>query len=464
MKTIDFMGKRRFFAVISIIAVITSIVYISIFGVPRNVDFAGGTKLTVLFNHSDLATGDLREGITQVEPKATIFRSETEDTSTSEFTIKIKSDESAESESEGDISLDRLNGMKRVFASFGNSEQAVLQLLASTDPSSLTARLVDSNPRDLPGADAELETAYQPLAQSLISAAGSATSVAAVAEAVDSEHAAELERAIYMAFPALNQSTENLINAVLTRDNPLGRPSNQDYADVAASIVAYRSANNDFVADMSALAESVEVRAGEDKTVLGNYLANNFYLGDYHIRSKESFSPSIAAELLQKAEGAILLALFGILVYVAMRFSTGYAVASVVALAHDVIIALGIFAFAQRELSNPVVAAFLTIVGYSLNDTIVVFDRIRENLDATKRSDTEHYMNLSINQTLSRTMVTSLTTLFVVGVIFFYSNNAALEDFAFPLLIGIVVGTYSSIFVASPTLLFWHRKIKRIIE
>jgi preprotein translocase subunit SecF len=119
-------------------------------------------------------------------------------------------------------------------------------------------------------------------------------------------------------------------------------------------------------------------------------------------------------------------------------------------------ITMGAFAVTQKELSLPVIAAFLTIVGYSLNDTIVVFDRIRENLKAYRREGYEEVVNRSINETLSRTLLTSLTTMIVVLALFFLGGEV-IHDFAFALLVGVVVGTYSSIFVASPVLIFWQR-------
>jgi len=215
---------------------------------------------------------------------------------------------------------------------------------------------------------------------------------------------------------------------------------------------------NEFLATLDAAIAAT----GQYSDQLDAYMKKTFISGSYKIVANESFSASIAAELLANAWTAVILALLGILIYIAMRFQWGYAIASVVALAHDVIIALGLFAIMGGELSNPVVAAFLTIVGYSLNDTIVVFDRIRDNINASKRPDMAQLMNRSINQTLSRTVVTSLTTFFVVAVIYWFSGNDTLRDFSLPLLIGIVVGTYSSIFVASPTVLLWHNRVKHI--
>ena len=134
-----------------------------------------------------------------------------------------------------------------------------------------------------------------------------------------------------------------------------------------------------------------------------------------------------------------------------------YALGAIIALFHDVTITIGAFALTNREITLPVVAALLTIVGYSLNDTIVVFDRIRENYRRSRRSDFAEVINQSINQTLSRTILTSATTLIVV-VALFVLGGGVIHDFAFALLIGIAVGTYSSIFVASPVLLIWSDK------
>ena len=152
-----------------------------------------------------------------------------------------------------------------------------------------------------------------------------------------------------------------------------------------------------------------------------------------------------------------MFALCAILVYIGWRFEFRFAVAAVAALFHDVLVTLGLFSLTGREISLAVIAAFLTIVGYSLNDTIVVFDRIREDLRKYHRERYEGVINASINETLSRTVMTSLTTLVVVLFLFFMGGEV-LRDFSFGLLVGVLVGTYSSIFVASPVLVEWHGK------
>jgi preprotein translocase subunit SecF len=170
--------------------------------------------------------------------------------------------------------------------------------------------------------------------------------------------------------------------------------------------------------------------------------------------------PTIGHELKRKGILAAFYALIAILIYVAWRFEVVFAVTSVIALFHDALITIGMMMVTGREFSLPVIAAILTVIGYSINDTIVVFDRIRENMRAFfgKKPFVE-LVNESINQTLSRTIITSLTTFFVVLCLFLFGGGV-INDFSFALLVGIVVGTYSSIFIASSLVVDWY-KIKK---
>jgi preprotein translocase SecF subunit len=146
-------------------------------------------------------------------------------------------------------------------------------------------------------------------------------------------------------------------------------------------------------------------------------------------------------------------------IYVSIRFEFAFAMGAIVALAHDVLITVGIFCLLGNQLSLPIVAALLTIVGYSVNDTIVVFDRIREDVKLSKNRPYQETANLSINRTLSRTLLTSLTTLLTVTMLLLFGGGA-IHGFAIALFIGILVGTYSSIFVATPVMLLWHKEKK----
>ena len=178
---------------------------------------------------------------------------------------------------------------------------------------------------------------------------------------------------------------------------------------------------------------------------------------DEFILLLDTLSPKIGSELSGKAIMAILYALTLILIYISFRFEFIFAIGAIAAIAHDVIITLGIFSILGYEISLPIVAAFLTIVGYSLNDTIVIFDRIRENMKTRKKDPVAATVNKSINESLSRTIVTSLTTLMVVITLYTFGGEV-IHYFSFALIIGVLVGTYSSIFVASLIVVYLQPK------
>ncbi len=173
------------------------------------------------------------------------------------------------------------------------------------------------------------------------------------------------------------------------------------------------------------------------------------------VRRIERVGPKIGSELRRAAIYAVFFSLGLLLIYISWRFEFKFAVGAIVALFHDVMITLGIFSILGQEISLAVVAAFLTLVGYSLNDTIVVYDRIRENLKIFRRESYESIINKSINQTLSRTIITSFTT-FTVVLVLFLIGGEVIRGFTLALLIGVIVGTYSSIYVASPIVIEWQ--------
>jgi preprotein translocase subunit SecF len=211
----------------------------------------------------------------------------------------------------------------------------------------------------------------------------------------------------------------------------------------------------------------VRVQQQEENTEITNpikdALTQAFPGNPYEVRFVEKVGPKIGAELRSAAVWAILAAMFFILLYISWRFEFIFAVGAIVALFHDVTITLGVFSLLELEITLATIAAFLTIVGYSLNDTIVVFDRIRENLKVLRRDTYEIIVNKSLNQSLTRTLVTSLTTLLVVVILYFFGGEV-IRDFAFALIIGVIIGTYSSVFIASPILIEWHerRDIKKL--
>ena len=180
----------------------------------------------------------------------------------------------------------------------------------------------------------------------------------------------------------------------------------------------------------------------------------------FTLRRVESVGPKIGNELQTDALKAIGLALLLILIYISFRFDRYYALGSVMALIHDVLITLGVFSLLDYEINLSIVAAFLTIVGYSLNDTIVVFDRIRENIPKYMKKPLDNVVNISLNETLNRTVITSLTTMMVVVILFIWGGEV-INLFAFALIVGVFVGTYSSLFVASPFMVFFEKRSLR---
>lgn len=190
-----------------------------------------------------------------------------------------------------------------------------------------------------------------------------------------------------------------------------------------------------------------------------NYLKKNAFLSHLSVLSKESVGPQVGEDLRRKATQATIWALIGMLIYIGIRFKYAYGVAAILTLAHDVLVTLGIFSLTNRELNLPVIAAVMTLVGYSLNDTIVIFDRVRDNLKLLRKHKFSSLLNLSINQTLSRTIITSGTTFLTVFTLFLLGGEV-INDFAFTMMIGVVIGTYSSIYQSCSILLFWKEIFK----
>jgi preprotein translocase subunit SecF len=166
--------------------------------------------------------------------------------------------------------------------------------------------------------------------------------------------------------------------------------------------------------------------------------------------------PKVGAELIEKAIIAVLLGCVGILIYVMLRFEFAFAMGAVLALLHDTVITIGAISITDKEFTLTIIAALLTIIGYSVNDTIIIFDRIRENMRKGENPHFTDIVNISVNQTLSRTLLTSLTV-FLVLLSLFFLGGSVIHDFAFALIVGVIVGTYSSVFIASALVIYWRR-------
>jgi preprotein translocase subunit SecF len=226
----------------------------------------------------------------------------------------------------------------------------------------------------------------------------------------------------------------------------------QDLTNMVTEMLAYRN-----TPPRSGLIAGFNELSGVSKVTpqVIQVLNQEFSLSPFALQSTDFVGPKVGADLRNYALRATLLALAGMLVYIAFRFEWIYGVAAVIACFHDTLITIGIFSLFNKEISLTVIAALLTLVGYSMNDTIVIFDRIRENLRSNRRESLEDVINRSVNQTLSRTIMTSGLTFLTVMALFLF-GGPVLHDFSFALVVGILIGTYSSVFVASPIVLFWH--------
>lgn len=224
------------------------------------------------------------------------------------------------------------------------------------------------------------------------------------------------------------------------------------YTELARSITDFRDKER---SGLVTNLDDLKAVAGVNDRAL-SAVRDSFFTGQFSVRNVEIVGPKVGAQLRTQAILATLYALGGMLVYIAFRFEWVYGSAAVLAVFHDVLITLGLFSVFNYEISLTVIAALLTLVGYSMNDTIVVFDRIRENVRLMRRDSFADIVNRSINQTLTRTILTSGLT-FITVLVLFLMGGDVLRSFAFALTVGIVVGTYSSIGIAVPTVVFWYR-------
>jgi preprotein translocase subunit SecF len=254
--------------------------------------------------------------------------------------------------------------------------------------------------------------------------------------------------------PDFNSASSNSLAQLLSQQDPLllGTSAGDRYAQLAHRLTDFRDKERNGVLTNFADLTTVE---GVTPAVLAA-LKNHYGLGSFAIRNVEIVGPKVGAQLRRQAVYVTLYALAGMLVYIAIRFQLIYGAAAVLAVFHDVLITLGFFSLLNFEISLTVIAALLTLVGYSMNDTIVIFDRIRENNRLMRRDPFEVVVNRSINQTLSRTILTSGLTFLTVLVLFLLGGQV-LRAFSFALVVGIVVGTYSSFGIAAPLVVAWNR-------
>jgi preprotein translocase subunit SecF len=250
--------------------------------------------------------------------------------------------------------------------------------------------------------------------------------------------------------PDLNNASSLALKAYLLDKDPLhlGTDAEQKYSEAAQVIVDYRDKTRGVLSSMD------DLKGVTDPSVLAS-LQDGFFLSDFSVYQVEIVGPQVGAQLQKQAILATVYSLAGMLIYLAFRFELIYGVAAVITVFHDTLITLGAFSLTGKPISLTVIAAILTLIGYSNNDTIVVFDRIRENLKLMRREKLADVVNRSINQTLSRTILTAGLTFLTVLALFLFGGEV-LHGFSFALVIGILIGTYSSIAIAAPILVAYQ--------
>jgi preprotein translocase subunit SecF len=251
-----------------------------------------------------------------------------------------------------------------------------------------------------------------------------------------------------------NSITQSALAAFLTQKDPLalGANAGERYNQLAQRLADARDRDHGGIVTSFDQLKNVD---GATPSVI-NSLQSNSSLGNFAIRNVEIVGPKVGSQLRRQAVLATLYALGGMLVYIAFRFEWVYGAAAVIAVFHDVLITLGFFSLFHYEISLTVIAALLTLVGYSMNDTIVIFDRVRENLRLMRREPFPEIVNRSINQTLSRTILTSGLT-FLTVLVLYLMGGEVLRAFSFAMVVGVVVGTYSSFGIAAPIVVVWNK-------
>ena len=254
--------------------------------------------------------------------------------------------------------------------------------------------------------------------------------------------------------PDFNSITPPALATDLTQKDPLllGVNAAGRYTQLANRLTGARDTDYSGIVTNFDQLKNVE---GVAPSVI-SFLSGRYSLGNFAIRDAEIVGPKVGAQLRRQAVFATLYALAGMLVYIAFRFEWVYGAAAVIAVFHDVLITLGFFSLFHYEISLTVIAALLTLVGYSMNDTIVIFDRVRENLRLMRRESLPEIVNKSINQTLSRTILTSGLT-FLTVLVLYLMGGEVLRAFSFAMVVGVVVGTYSSFGIAAPIVVLWNK-------
>lgn len=429
--SIDFLGKRPIAAFLSAVLLAVAI-WSLVGGVNKGIDFTGGTEIQVKFAEP-ISIDLLREGLADHDIDASLQ------------TIGAPGDNEF---------LIRVGGEQGISTVHADEKPATVTMAQAQDDMSNAAsaqQVDDDQPStdgatgassDGDGASSAAGDAHPAPESSVVPTGASSRVYQQVLQALRDLTGTAGETRL-----DLNIANEQEIAALLAGGPEGAGPA----ATRAAAIVAYRTAH----AGLFRAYDEINAVSGMTTSTM-EFLRSDAVLGPLTIRKVDFVGPRVGRELADKAMLAMVFALVGMLVYITVRFhNLGYALGGIVALVHDGVIAAGVFNLWGGQFDLTIVAALLTLLGYSINDTIVIFDRVRENTAAMRGIDREQVFNDSINQTLSRTLLTSLTTLLVVACLYFFGGET-IHGFAFLLLFGIIIGTYSTIFVASPVAILYQ--------
>jgi len=427
---IEFMGLRRVFVTLSTLAVLASALAVAVFDLNLGVDFNGGTKMVVAFKGTDPVDREaIRKAVTDTL-QAVQGSSDTLQVDVQDFYAG------------GDE-------QNRRFMLYTESVTLLTEGQKEKIVAAVKAKFGDDTVVNPPAEGGD---------QFFLTFPEDAPIESRLSEIAAAFKEQGLERVVVESDKIRDLSMEFYKEINLEKADAAGSPQSvldQIEAEEAfkARVAEFRAKSSDtsFTVKIEELSGKIEEAIRGVPDISARFLA---------VESSTSISESVGADLLNNGLLAVLYACIGILLYIALRFDFKYGPGAVIALMHDAAITVGVFALTQVPFTLPIIAAILTIIGYSVNDTIVVFDRIRENNEKLKGLPFERIINVSVNETLSRTILTSGTTLLTVIAIFLLGGGL-IKDFAFALIVGIVVGTYSSIFIASPLLLFLHNLMAR---
>jgi len=461
---IDWLNAKKFFIGITIFLLVMGAIAVQFRGFNLGVDFTGGTLMTVRFKEQP-SLGQIRNALSAAHIDTTKVTLQPVTSRPNELIIHSPQlVEGSEADRRVDEDKRSIIGAMQRLNPAGDIAAGKINI-NSVDAAGIEAELRQVDPLEIKAQYFPTEHPYRQVGDQIIALRNGpnkgfledmAPVQALTLEVKDLPNFDQnkvksviLDR-FYAGKIDLNLAGRSEIEEALGRIDPLGvGPGSDIYSKAAQAISDYRRNSSGVITDIS-LIQTQDVSAE-----LLEKMKANFTEGNFAVISADVVGAVVGQDLRNRAIYVTLAALAGMLVYIAFRFEWIYGVAAVLAVFHDIMITLGIFALFQWEISLTVIAALLTLVGYSMNDTIVIFDRIRENVRLRRRDSLAQIANDSINQTLSRTVITAgLTFISVVAIVLF--GGEVLRGFALALTIGIIIGTYSSIAVASPMMLWWE--------